>query len=263
MCKVSPYTSHRRRAAAGRPEGWLTISQLMERTGETRASIHHYSAMGLLPPPAKTARNMAYYEPECLERLALIRALQERSLSLSTIRDLFDRHGIGGVRRILAQTRDTDRLLRDLLAEPERSMVRETLLHASGLRSDELDVLEELRLAARAEDGSYDSVTVDLVMSVSRMRAAGLTEDRGFRVADLAFYRSVMEQVVEQEIGYFDARVLGRLSDREATALVEAALEHAEGIAIAVRRRVLVDFLRRAGADGASKRGAVGRRVSR
>ena len=55
------------------------------------ATVRHYLREGLLPEPVKTSRNMAYYPPEFVERIRLIKQLQEeRFMPLRVIRDLLD-----------------------------------------------------------------------------------------------------------------------------------------------------------------------------
>src|SRR5688572_30519798 len=60
-------------------------------TGLSRQAIHFYIQQGLVPEGTKTGRNMAYYGPEHVERLRLVRRLQEeRYLPLKQIRALLD-----------------------------------------------------------------------------------------------------------------------------------------------------------------------------
>ena len=62
---------------AGREAGLLKMSELVEASGVPAATIKHYLREGLLPEPIKTSRNMAWYRPETVERIALIRRLQD------------------------------------------------------------------------------------------------------------------------------------------------------------------------------------------
>ena len=55
------------------------------------ATVRHYLREGLLPEPVKTSRNMAYYPPEFVERIRLIKQLQEeRFMPLRVIKELLD-----------------------------------------------------------------------------------------------------------------------------------------------------------------------------
>src|SRR4051812_29405876 len=67
------------------------MKDLCARTGLPRQAVHFYIQQGLVPEGHKTGRNMAYYGPEHVERLLLVRRLQhERFLPLKAIRALLD-----------------------------------------------------------------------------------------------------------------------------------------------------------------------------
>ena len=62
---------------ANADESLMRMSQLVEASGVPGATIKHYLREGLLPEPVKTSRNMAYYQPETVDRIAVIKRLQE------------------------------------------------------------------------------------------------------------------------------------------------------------------------------------------
>ncbi len=71
--------------------GLLKMKELAERSGVSAGTIKHYLREGLLPEPVKTSRNMAYYPPEFVERIRLIKQLQEeRFMPLKLIRSVLD-----------------------------------------------------------------------------------------------------------------------------------------------------------------------------
>ena len=54
---------------------------------DQREAIRFYIREGLLPDPERPARNVAYYDPSCVERILLIKELQQkRYLPLSVIK---------------------------------------------------------------------------------------------------------------------------------------------------------------------------------
>ena len=57
--------------------GLLKMRELAEASGVSAGTIKHYLREGLLPEPVRTSRNMAYYPPEFVERIRLIKQLQE------------------------------------------------------------------------------------------------------------------------------------------------------------------------------------------
>ncbi|MGH3100069.1 MAG: MerR family transcriptional regulator, partial [Thermoleophilia bacterium] len=109
--------------------GLLKMKELAEASGVSAGTIKHYLREGLLGEGSdivKTSRNMAWYPPEYVERIRLIKRLQEqRFLPL--------------------------RLIKELLADrPPR-----TPRAAVGLPANVLDRLAELGVLTPDEDG-YD-----------------------------------------------------------------------------------------------------------
>src|ERR1044072_4883676 len=69
----------------------IKISELAEQADVPVATVRHYLREGLLPEGVKTSRNMAYYPPEFVERIRLIKRLQEqRFMPLRVIKELLD-----------------------------------------------------------------------------------------------------------------------------------------------------------------------------
>ncbi len=70
----------------------LRVGELSRRTGISTSAINYYVREGLLPPPLKTAPNMAYYDPSYIDMVNSIKVLQrEKGLSLQEIKELLDR----------------------------------------------------------------------------------------------------------------------------------------------------------------------------
>src|SRR5205814_6189936 len=96
--------------------GFLKISELAERSDVPVATIRHYLREGLLPEPVKTSRNMAYYPPQFVDRIRLIKQLQEeRFMPLRVIRDLLAREEVDPD-RLRSMIELEDRILERALA---------------------------------------------------------------------------------------------------------------------------------------------------
>src|SRR5438105_5019613 len=79
-------------ASVSATNGLLKMSELAERSGVSAGTIKHYLREGLLPEPVRTSRNMAYYPEQFVERIRLIKRLQEeRFLPLRLIKGVLDR----------------------------------------------------------------------------------------------------------------------------------------------------------------------------
>ena len=78
-------------ATDARSNGLLKMSELADRSGVSSGTIKHYLREGLLPEPVRTSRNMAYYPPEFVERIRLIKQLQEeRFMPLGVIKRVLE-----------------------------------------------------------------------------------------------------------------------------------------------------------------------------
>ncbi len=69
----------------GRP---LRISDLERISGIGRSAIHYYLREGLLSPPRRTGKTMAYYDATHVEELRRIREMQEEGYPLALIREM-------------------------------------------------------------------------------------------------------------------------------------------------------------------------------
>ena len=74
--------------------GALKISGLEKATGVPRTTIHFYMREGLLPPPQKAGRSVAFYSERHVARLREILWLKERGLGLQDIRRALE-HDVG------------------------------------------------------------------------------------------------------------------------------------------------------------------------
>lgn len=67
----------------------LKVSQLARATGVSTSAINYYVRIGLLPPPVKTHRNMAYYHPSYVQMINYIKRLQlQKHLPLERIKEI-------------------------------------------------------------------------------------------------------------------------------------------------------------------------------
>ena len=67
---------------------YMRIAELSELSGVPKTTIHFYMREGLLHPPFKTSRTMAYYDQSHLDRLLSIQKVKtEMNLSFSALKD--------------------------------------------------------------------------------------------------------------------------------------------------------------------------------
>ena len=199
---------------------FLKISELSERSGVPVATIRHYLREGLLPEPVKTSRNMAYYPPEFIDRIRLIKQLQEeRFMPLKVIRELLERE------RMPAEE-----------AGSRYDMPKEVL-----------DRLGELGVLTPNEDG-YSPSDVRIIEAISRFRAGGYDESLGFTVYDTLRYKQALEPLVAEEMQILRDRLAGDLDPERAVEIVEAGVGPLNDLIAALHSKLMLASL-----DGAAE----------
>ena len=222
----------------------LRISELAERSGVPVATIRHYLREGLLPEPVKTSRNMAYYPPEFVDRIRLIKQLQEeRFMPLRVIRDLLEREEAEPA-RLRAMIDLEDRILERALAG-ERERIPADEVHARyEIPQEVLDRLAELGVLSPDEDG-YSPSDVRIVETISRFRAGGYDESLGFTVYDTLRYKRALELLVAEEVEVLTERLTGDVSAERALEIIEAGVGPLNDLIAALHTKLLVAELQR------------------
>jgi DNA-binding transcriptional MerR regulator len=195
----------------------LKMSELADASGVSAGTIKHYLREGLLGEEegiVRTSRNMAWYPPEYVERIRLIKRLQEeRFLPL--------------------------RLIKELLADhPPR-----TPRAAVDLPENVLDRLAELGVLTPDDDG-YDPDDVAVIQAIARFRAGGYDEALGFTVYDTLRYRDALRPLVEKEVALLVER-LGDVEPERAVEIVRAGREPLRELIGAMHSKMLLEELRR------------------
>jgi DNA-binding transcriptional MerR regulator len=228
----------------------LRMRELAEAAGVSAGTIKHYLREGLLPEPIKTSRNMAYYPREFVERLKLIKQLQEeRFLPLKVIKEILENGEQGeGPERLRALIELEDRVLERALGRQDATALSEReVKERYGLPQEALDRLERLEvLSPQVRNGGrrYGPDDVQIIEAVSRMRASGYSEALGFTVYDTLIYKRNLERLVREEVGVMMERLVGEMEPGEAAELLERAVEPMRDLVAAMRAKLLIEELR-------------------
>lgn len=206
----------------------LRMKDLCAETGLSRQAIHFYIQAGLLPEGDKTGRNMAWYGPEHVERLRLIRRLQEeRLLPLKTIRALLDGDTSelpDAQRNLLAEV--SSQLPAGFAGTPARDLHVGDALARYDLTADELERMIELDLVATRGAGPRRELIGDAARLLdlwTQFRATGFTRELGFVVDDLAPFLTAARDLVAHETQLLLTRV-SHLPPAEVAPMIERAL---------------------------------------
>jgi DNA-binding transcriptional MerR regulator len=219
----------------------LRMGQLAEASGVSAATIKHYLREGLLPEPVKTSRNMAYYPAEFVDRIRLIKQLQEeRFMPLKVIKDLLDEDPD----RARALIELGDRILERALAGESERIARAEVAERYEVPDEVLDRLAELEVLSPDGQG-YSPSDVRIIEAISRFRAGGYDERIGFTVYDTLRYKRAMEDLVAEEVKVLMERLAGEMDPDQVVALIEAGAEPLQELIAALHTKQLVAELER------------------
>jgi DNA-binding transcriptional MerR regulator len=208
--------------------GLLKMSELAERSGVSAGTIKHYLREGLLGEGAdivRTSRNMAYYPPDYVERIQLIRRLQEeRFMPLRVIKDQILERAVKqreGKRISAAEVRRRYEIPRNVL-----------------------DRLAEIGVLSPTARG-YDPDDVKIIEAIARFRAGGYDERLGFTVFDTLRYRDALEPLVVEEVRMLLDRLAGEVEVERAVQIIAAGAEPLRELIGAMHSKLLLAELRR------------------
>ena len=227
-------------------DGLLKMSELAQRSGVSAGTIKHYLREGLLGDGegvVRTSRNMAYYPPAYVERITLIKRLQEdRFMPLKVIKGMLDEDPD----RALTLVQLEDRIIERAAAAQEQGRVsRAEVRRRYEVPDNVLERLEDLQILSPNSRG-YDADEVKIIEAISRFRAGGYDESLGFTVYDALRYREHLQPLVEEEVQVLLDRLAGEVSVERAVDIIAAGTEPLRELIGAIHSKLLLDELRRA-----------------
>lgn len=233
------------------PGGLLKMAELAEASGVSAGTIKHYLREGLLgdrDDVVRTSRNMAYYPPGFVERVRLIKRLQEdRFMPLKLIREVID----DDPERARALVELEDRILERALAHRESvdRVSAEEVERRSDVPHEVLDRLAEIGVLTPTAEG-YDPDDVAIVDAMGRFRAGGYDERLGFTVFETLRYKEALEPLVQQEVRVLLDRLAGEVEPERASQIIAAGAAPLRELIGAMHSKLLLEELRRQGRRG-------------
>jgi DNA-binding transcriptional MerR regulator len=228
-----------------RADGMLKMSELVDQSGVSPGTIKHYLREGLLGGDGeivRTSRNMAWYAPALVERVKLIKRLQEeRFMPLKVIRAVIE----SDPDRMRALIALEDRILEQAAAAQESERVSAAAARKRfGVPANVLDRLAELDVLSPTSRG-YDADDVLIIKAISRFRASGYDEALGFTVYDTLRYRDALAPLVEEEVRTLLDRLAGEVEPERAVAIIASGAEPLRELIGAMHSKALRAELRR------------------
>ncbi|HYH54531.1 MAG TPA: MerR family transcriptional regulator [Solirubrobacterales bacterium] len=219
----------------------LRMRELAAASGVPAPTIKHYLREGLLPEPVKTSRNMAYYPPEFVDRIKLIKRLQEeRFLPLKEIKAVLDEDPD----RAEAMLELGDQILDRALARERSRTSAAEVRKRYGLPKEVLDRLAELEVLNPNSRG-YSPSDVKIIEAISRFRAGGYDEQIGFTVYDTLRYKAALEELVRQEVDVVMERLAGEVPIERVVEMLEDGAQPLQDLIAALHRKLMVAELER------------------
>ena len=221
--------------------GLLRMRDLASRSGVSAGTIKHYLREGLLPEPVRTSRNMAYYPPDFVERIQLIKQLQqERFMPLKAIKRVLDEDP----ERTRALVELEDRVIERAAAGDETRVSAAELRRRYDVPKEVLDRLAELEVLSPSSRG-YTPTDVKIVEAIARFRAGGYDERIGFTVYDTLRYKRALEELVKEEVEVLMGRLAGEMETDRALKLIDDGREPLNDLIAALHSKLLVAELKR------------------
>jgi DNA-binding transcriptional MerR regulator len=219
----------------------LKMGELAEACGVPVPTIKHYLREGLLPEPVKTSRNMAYYPPEFVERIRLIKRLQEeRFMPLKAIKNVLDEDPSRAAAMLELEDQILDRALAGERSRTSAAEVRKRY----GVPAEVLDRLAELEVLTPNSRG-YSPSDVTIIEAISRFRAGGYDEEIGFTVYDTLRYKTAIEELVRQEVDVVMSRLAGEVPPGRVVEMLEAGAQPLKDLIGALHTKLMVAELER------------------
>jgi DNA-binding transcriptional MerR regulator len=222
----------------------MKMKELENRTGVGRETIRYYIREGLLPEPQKPTQTIAHYSEAHVERIRLIKTLQdEQFLPLKEIRSILEdadrgREGaldlLGLEFRLAARTgmhKRRRRLVIDVLHETKLNLKELEDLKNDGL----IDFLDD-------EEGRWLSgQDIEIVEQWVNLKRSGYSEQLGYSVQDLRRYKEAALKVAAIEVEEFFDRVSGKSTAEEASVLGADGLAYGEKLYSILHRKFVLN----------------------
>jgi DNA-binding transcriptional MerR regulator len=207
------------------------MKDLCELTGVERQAVHFYIQEGLVPEGHKTGRNMAYYGERHVERIRLIKKLQEEQfLPLKAIRAIIEERDetfSPAQKQLLSDVKDRLRSTPGAIADRTETVPVSAVLEAAKVDRRDFEEMVEIGIIATTK-GPKGRMLVSkedawIVELWGRLRSAGFTRELGFSPRLMTFFEEAIASILQKEVEILHSR-LGMLPAEQLAAMVARAL---------------------------------------
>jgi DNA-binding transcriptional MerR regulator len=225
------------------------MRELERATGVGRETIRFYIREGLLPEPDRPGRNVAWYDPSFVERITLIKELQQkRFLPLHVIKTILGGPEATPSRNEVQALLELDGKLFPAVAggpavPPERvtQLTARTGLPVAHVR--ELATAGAIELVTRDGDVWLEGDAIRVVEIWATLWRAGFTEALGFRPANLRLYVDMVSWLAREELRLFTRGIAGRVDTEKARRMAEDGITYLNQLMALLRKTTLLRYI--------------------
>ena len=203
----------------------MRMRELESRSGVGRETIRFYIREGLLPEPARAARNSASYDEAHVTRLTLIKRLQEeRFLPLAVIRGLLDGDDAAAPWLEPQAFPGLDAVLRERIDHDAPRVAAAALVDGGSATQDTLDEAAGGGLVDIDAAGTLSSRDAAILRVLGDLDRIGFRKDRGFTPGMVGMYQDFVDWITAQEMRFFFEATAGHVGEAEAADMAERGI---------------------------------------
>ena len=232
-----------------RPAHALKMKDLERATGVGRETIRFYIREGLLPEPARPGRNVAWYDGSFVERVGLIKELQEkRFLPLHAIKAILGGgHALPSRNEVQTLLELDGKLFLPVAGVPAMPPVRfRELARRVGLPLAEMDRLARAgAVAVVRRDGErwLEGDDIRVVEVWAKLRHAGYSDVLGFSPDNIGLYVEFVQALAREELHLFTRGITGRVDTDRARRMAEDGITIVNQLIALLRKRALLRYI--------------------
>ena len=226
----------------------MKMKDLERAAGVGRETIRFYIREGLLPEPHRPSRNVAWYDVSFVERLALIKELQQkRFLPLHVIRSMVGTDAPPSRDEVRTLLEIDGKLFPAVAGAPEAAAER--LLDVArtvGIPAREIRDFAAtgmIEIVTRGGDQWLEEPAIRMVELWGRLRAAGFDARFGFGAESFRLYPEFMRWLAREELRLFTHGLTGRVTPDVSAAMAEAGINFVNQMLALLRKATLLRYI--------------------